>query len=72
MVNGQKTDHNHDILKFAHDQWSKIANFGHLTTVILKFWSLSFVMVEMTNDHGYFEILAMAWSWSNFFDDTLT
>ena len=29
MVNGQKIDHDHDILDFAHGQWSKI--FDHLT-----------------------------------------
>ena len=41
MVNGQKIDHDHDTLDFAHGQWSKMTNFDHLTTAILKFWPWS-------------------------------
>ena len=39
MVNGQKIDH--DTLDFAHGQWLKLANFDHLTKVILRFWPWS-------------------------------
>ena len=41
MVNGKKTDHDHDILDFDNGQIDKLTNFDHLTTAILKFWPWS-------------------------------
>ena len=39
MFNGQKIDY--DTLELSHGQWSKLANFDHLATVLLEIWPWS-------------------------------
>ena len=68
MVNGQKNWPWPWHPRFAHGQWSKLTNFGHLTMEILKFWPWSWS--KMTNfDHLTTAILKFwPWSWSKIFD----
>ena len=68
LVKGQKIYHDHDTLDFAHGQWSKLTNFDHLTTVILKFWP--WLWSKTTNFyHLTTAILKFwPWSWSKIFD----
>ena len=62
MVNGQNIGHDHETLEFAHDQWSKLTNFDHLTTEILKFWPWSWS--EMTNFDHLTTVISKFWPWS--------
>ena len=59
---------NYDTQELTPWSWSKLTNFDHLTTVILKFWSWSWS--KMTNfDHLTTVILKFwPWSWSKVFD----
>ena len=51
----------HDTLDFVHGQWSKLTNFDHLTTVILKFWLWSWSKIF---DHltGVGQMVKELWS----------
>ena len=59
MVNGYKSDHDHDTLVFAHGHLSKLTTFDHLTTVTSKFWLMNdsldllmAVMLDFDDDLG--------------------
>ena len=74
MVNGKKTDHDHDILDFDNGQIDKLTNFDHLTTAILKFWpwSWSRIFDHLTMTPGSIgQMVKKSWSFSPLLTVTL-